>query len=319
MTEWQPSPPDYPLVAQEAQSEIVGDDMVSTGGFSGNFASVTKQMYARNLLVANSPWRRMDDMPAAIAITHAATVVIGLKMYMCGGYEGPLEGPHVAHCFVYDHSKAPGTGQWSTFQSLPNTGSAGGGIIYDKVKNALFYSGGAQRSTVDGNMVTIDQDNTWKYSFDDPSSGWVAATPIPYKANHQSYVTVQYQGVDRHYFAGGQLDGREIGGNVADVFEFIPSSETWVRRASMPYGRGHTATSTRAYGCGFLIAGGAINGKGYARTNQIHFYHIPSDSWTYIASLPVKKATPKVFMDEKNNNLFFVDTTKTSIRKLSQS
>jgi Galactose oxidase, central domain len=314
---WETFTPNYPLNSPEAQSDLIGGDMVSTGGFNGAFNAVTKRTYARTINVVNSSWRRMDDMSAAIGITHAATAIIGMKMYMCGGYEGPPPGPHVDYCFVYDHSKAPGT-QWSDFTPLPNGGSAGGGMIYDEASNALFYSGGAQRPNL-GSNVAIDQDNTWKFCFDDPSSGWVASTPIPYKANHQSHLTVNFQGGQRHFFAGGQMAQNEAGGNVADVFEFVPSSETWIRRKSMPYGRGHTSTSTRAYGCGFLIAGGAINGKSLTRTSDIHYYHIPSNTWTLIASLPVKKATPKVFMDEENDYLYFVDNSNTSRLKLTKS
>lgn len=319
MTTWQKFGPEFPLNSPEAQSDFVGNDLVSFGGFNWNFKAVTNLTYARDISVTNQPWRRMEDMPVTIGITHAATVVIGMKIYMCGGYAGPPPGPHVAHCFIYDHSKAPGTGQWSSFPSIPNNGTAGGGMIYDTTRNALYYSGGAQRPKP-GSRLAIDQNNTWKFSFDDPASGWVASTPITYKANHQSYVTVQYQGLERHFFAGGQLGENELNGNAANTFEFIASTETWVRRASIPYGRSHTTTSTRAYGCGFIMAGGAINSftNVLNRTNDIHYYHIPSDNWTYIASLPKRSATPKVFMDEVDNFLYYVDSKMTSRLKLSE-
>jgi hypothetical protein len=307
------------LNSPEAQAELVGPDLVSFGGFLSNFKEVTNQTYARDIAVVNSTWRRMEDMPVIIGITHAATVVIGKKIYMCGGYVGPPPGPHTAQCFVYDHAKPPGTGQWSRFPTLPNNGSAGGGMIYDTVQNALYYSGGAQRPKL-GSRDAYDQTHTWKFRFDDPAAGWVASTPIPYHANHQSFVTVHTQGQERHYFAGGQVGENELNGNVVDVYEFIPSpNERWVRRASMPYGRGHTTTSTRAYKCGFLMAGGAINSytNTLNRTSDIHYYHIPSNNWTYIASLQSRKATPKVVVDEENDYLYFVDSTRTSRLKLT--
>lgn len=315
---WQSYAPEYPLGAPEAQAEKLGNDFVVFGGFSADFLDVTNQTFARDMSVSNSTWRRMDDVPSPTGITHAATAVIGTKMYMCGGYVGPQPGPHIADCYIYDHSKAPGTGQWSNFTMLPNNGSGGGGMIYDVFSNALFYSGGAQRPIL-GSREAHDQNHTWKFSFDNPAAGWVASTPIPYMANHQSHVTAYYQGRPRHFFVGGQMGENEKQGNVADIFEFIASNETWVRRSSMPFGRGHTTVSTRAYGCGFIMAGGSINGIPVTklnRTNDIIFYNIPSDNWTSIGVIPVKGATPKVFVDD-NDFLYYVDNRRTSRRKMT--
>ena len=316
---WQRFTPDYPIPSPEAQAEKIGNDLVVFGGFNSDFTTVTNQTYALDSSLTNRSWRRMDDMPLATGITHAATLVIGMKMYMCGGYEGPPPGPHVDKCFIYDHSKLPGTGQWSNFTPLLNNGSGGGGMIYDVVRNALYYSGGTQRP-VPGSREAHDQDTTWKFSFDHPTIGWIASTPIPYMANHQSYVSVYFQGRYRHYFVGGQIGENEKQGNVADLFEFIASNETWVRRASMPYGRGHTTVSTRAYGCGFLLAGGSINSpivNKLNRTDDILFYHIPSDNWTSLGVLPAKGATPKVFVDEDNDFLYYVDNRRSNRRILS--
>lgn len=316
-TGWQGFTPDYPIASPEAQAERIGNDLIAFGGFNSDFTSVTNRCYARDILVPKSPWRRMDDMPIATGITHAATVVIGTKMYMCGGYEGRPPGPHVANCFIYDHSKAPGTGQWSHFTPLPNNGSAGGGMIYDTLMNALYYSGGAQRLK-SGSRVAYDQNHTWKFSFDNPTAGWVESSPIPYTANHQSCVTVRFQGQERHFFAGGQMGENEKYGNVADTVEFIASTETWVRRTPMPYARSHTTTSMRAIGCGFIVAGGSINSSHsrLQRTSEILYYDIPSDTWTYIGNMPVEGATPKMYIDD-NDLLYYIDNKRSSRRALS--
>jgi hypothetical protein len=126
--------------------------------------------------------------------------------------------------------------------------------------NALYYSGGAQRFTL-GSTEATDVSDTWKYSFDDPASGWVASAPLPYKANHLSYVTHvdTASGRERHYFLGGQQAEFECCQNVVDTYEFIAEDEVWVPRAPMLFGRGHATASTRSLGCGFIIAGGSIN------------------------------------------------------------
>lgn len=257
----------------------------------------------------------MDDMPVVIGVTHAGVVAIDTKVYLCGGYAGSASGHHVDTCFVYDHSKSPGTGQWSTFPSLPDSGSGGGTMFYDSAKNALFYTGGAQRP-IAGSRQVKDVTNTWKYSFNDPLSGWLASTAIPYHANHQSSVTNRNMfGEERHFVLGGQRGSNEITNNIADVYEFIASTETWIRRASLPYGRSHASISTRAIGCGFIVAGGSLNGQKLTRTSDIHYYDIPSDSWTMIGSLPTVAATPPVFIDS-NNFIYYVDHKRTSRRKI---
>ena len=183
---------------------IIGNDFVSFGGFVNGFTATSNQTYARDITLANSPWRRMDDIPLAISMTHAPTVPIGMKVYMCGGYLGGHPGPHVAYCFMYDHSIPSGNGlQWTRFADLPNNGYAGGGMIYDTIRNSLYYAGGGQRLNV-GSAHPVDFDRTFKFSFQNPTAGWVELAPIPYKANHLSSVTQNYLGKERHFFVGGQ-------------------------------------------------------------------------------------------------------------------
>ena len=313
---WERFAPDYPINPIEAQAAIIGSDLFITGSFVNNYTSATNRSYARDISVTNSPWRLMDDVPGAVGVTHAAVVAIATKVYICGGYKGPASGQHVDTCNVYDHMKSPGTGQWSNFPSLPNNGTGGGAMFYDSEKNALYYTGGAQRPIV-GSRYSKDVTNTWKYSFNDPSHGWVASTPIPYIANHQSVVTNRNVfGQERHFVLGGQKGDNEITKNVADMYEFIASNETWIRRASMPYERSHASISTHAFGCGFILAGGSRNGQKLNRTSDIHYYDIPSNNWTMIGSLPNVAATPAVFIDD-NHFIYYVDHKKTSRRKIN--
>jgi Kelch motif len=302
--------PNYPFKTEEPNGLLVGNDLIQFSGYIDKFTNATNLTYARDVTVLNSPWRRMENVPVNWGITHIPIVGVGTKVYLCGGYEGRSSGLHVATCFVYDHSKAPGTGQWSTLPRLPHGGSGGGGMIYDRVRNALYYSGGAQRFTLGSNVAT-DVNNTFRYSFDDPAAGWVETSPLPYKGNHLSYVThTDVDGHQRHFFMGGQQTNNECCGNVADNFEFIAATETWVRRASMPFPRGHAAYSTRAIGCGFVIAAGAINAvppsTGLVRTADVSYYDIPTDTWTSIGTVYDKVATP--IMDiHPNGYMYFTN------------
>jgi Kelch motif len=294
---WESVGPKYPFSTDEAEGLIIGNDLVQFSGYTQRFASATNFTYAKDITIPGSAWRRMGNVPVEIALTHVASVLIGTKVYICGGYTGISGGRHSPDCFVYDHSLPPGPGQWSTtaIPSLPHGGTGGAGMIYDAASNSLFYTGGAQRFSL-GSKEATDLTNTFKYSFSDPSVGWVPSTPLPYSGNHLSYVTHRLGGQERHFFLAGQETEFERNVSRSDHFEFIPSNETWIRRASLPFGRGHMSASTRAIGCGFLIAGGSINSpppyRAYTRTNDVSYYDIPTNTWTSIGIVPVAAASP---------------------------
>jgi Kelch motif len=86
-------------------------------------------------------------------VTHAGYVVVNNKLYLCSGYVGANDGPSTNQCLVLDISKPRGQ-QWSSIAPLPGIGQAGGGLVYDSTKNALFYAGGAARAV--GSKATID-------------------------------------------------------------------------------------------------------------------------------------------------------------------
>jgi N-acetylneuraminic acid mutarotase len=303
---------------KEAMAQIIGNDFVSFGGFINGAANTTNHTYARDITIANSPWRRMDDMPLAISVTHAPTVRIGSKVYMCGGYLGGHPGPHAAFCLVYDHTIPAGAGQqWTRFADLPNNGYAGSGMIYDTARNTLYFAGGGQRLEP-GNPHPVDSNRTFKYSLQNPSAGWVETTPIPYAANHISSVTQTYLGQERHYFVGGQKGENEAKQNLADMYEFIASSESWVKRTFMPFGRGHATASTRPIGCGFVVAGGSINGATSIRnrTKSVIYYDIPSDRWTEVGELSQPRVTALVDI-HSNGYMYYVGVKETERRRFA--
>ena len=195
---------------------------------------------------------------------------------------------------MYDHSKSPGSGQqWSYFKELP-VGRAGGGLVYDPDRNALFFTAGAERP-VAGNANAVDYKDTWMYSFSNPGAGWVKKLDLPFLSNHMSFVTAKDQtGKNRHYFLAGQVGENEWSGNVKSNYEWDAVNETWIKRKDLPVARGHAASSTRAIGCGFIIAGGAVNG---GKTKDVTYYDIPSDSWTKIGDLPNFVNTPVCDID----------------------
>ena len=280
----------YPITVAEAQGTMIGDDFVIMSGFKNGYINVTAETYALNMSDPAANWRRMDDMPVALGITHVGFALIGKKAYRCGGYLGGSIGQHTDICLTYDHSKQPGTGQWSVFASLPDGGRSGGGMVYDSKRNALVYSGGATRP-MSGNLFSVDHRDTWMYSFGNISAGWVRKADMPFSGNHISFVTAtDATGKERHFFVGGQLGPDEEHGNTNENYEYDAQNDIWIQRQPMPFTRGHAAASTRPIGCGFVVAGGITNEFGM--TADVSYYDIPTATWTSIGSLSNSINTP---------------------------
>jgi hypothetical protein len=272
---------------------MIGKDLVLIGGFVDGYGQATPSTYALDTTLATGAvWRRMDDLPVAVGSTHGAFAVAGKVLYMCGGYVGGHPGPDTNKCFVYNHSVAPGQNkQWSTFPSLPVFGRAGSGVIYDRQRRALVFAAGARRPKK-GDAFAVDFNSTFMYQLDQPRLGWVRKANIPFVANHMSFVTATDPTTkrQRHFFLGGQVGENEYTGNVADNFEWDAVKEVWIRRKSMPTTRGHAASSTRAVGCGFIVAAGSTNE--YGKTADVSYYDIPTNTWTSLGNLPNALNTP---------------------------
>jgi N-acetylneuraminic acid mutarotase len=120
---------------------------------------------------------------------------------------------------------------------------------------------------------------------DNLDGGWNAKVDTPHLGNHLGYTTIFHQGKERHYIMGGQRGSNEPNGNTIQLHEFDIANNTWSQHKDMLFPRGHLLTSTVKYGnCGFLIMGGAINGK--QMTSDISYYSIDTNTWTKIGDLP---------------------------------
>jgi hypothetical protein len=275
----------------EAQGAMIGTSMVLVGGFMAGYANVSVQTHAWDTADPNAAWwQRMDDYPFAEGVTHAAFAVVGTMFYMCGGYAGGGIGLQTDVCMVYNHSIPPGAAkQWSLIAKLPD-GRAGGGMVYDSTLNALIFSGGAKRPIAQQRSA-VDYNSTWLYNLSNPSTGWVVRAPIPFHANHMSFVTaIDAIGKERHYFTGGQMGENEPDGNQAAHFEYDAINDQWFERHFMTIPRSHAASSTRAIGCGFIMVAGCTNGG--VKIADISYYDIPTDTWTSIGNLSDAINTP---------------------------
>ena len=269
---------------------MIGNDIIISSGFINRLTDATNQTFARDVTSnKGSNWRRMDDLPVEKGITHGAVTVVGNKLYMCGGFYGGNPGVHVPDCYVYDHSMQPGANkQWSKFESIPNGGTGGGGVIYDTATNSLYYAAGGTRDLVAPTREIYDVNAFYKYSFDNTGAGWIDMGSCPYNANHISAVTAyDKSGKEHHYFLAGQIGKDECRSNLDKVYEWDAVTMQWTQRANMPFPCGHAPSSTIPIGCGFVIAGGSINSPTgcYYRTSDISYYDIETNTWTSIGNL----------------------------------
>jgi N-acetylneuraminic acid mutarotase len=275
----------------EAHGAMIGNDLVVFGGFYEVWVNTTRQVHALDTSSAAESWRSMEDVPGADGITHVAFVLLGSKYYMCGGYLGGHPGPAVDTCLVYDHSVPPNTaGQYNTI--IPNLPEprAGGGMVHDTATHSLIFAGGATRP-IAGNADADDHPTAWRLDLANLAGGWARVADMPFVANHMSFVTAHDQhGAERHYFFAGQTSENEANGNVKDNYEYNAAGDVWIKRADLPFARGHGSSSSRAISCGYYIVAGAVNGGG--KTSDVSYYDIPTDTWTHVGNLWTELNTP---------------------------
>lgn len=285
--DWQ-SLPNYPLRVGEAQGGVIDGELVVTGGFLPGFQSVAVQTYA--LTQNNNQWVPQDNFPLPEGITHAAFAIHDTDMYFCGGYLGGHPGQAVKDCFVYHHRNPRGQ-QWERLPDLPAP-RAGGGMVYNEYYQFLLFAGGAVRPNV-GKAHAVDYESSWMFAPTTPEYGWHSMDDIPFLGNHLSYVTTGHGKESRHFMMGGQDGENEKNGNIDTLVEYIAIQNEWHPKANLPEPRGHASSSTVPYGCGFIIAGGAVNGGATKRrTPDVSYYDPELDRWTSLGNLTEALKTP---------------------------
>lgn len=291
---WEPAK-QMPKPLAEAQGGVIGNYFFVTCGFDTGFFQTTTDTYRRDLSKPDAEWEKQDDYPLDEGVTHGATVVIGDKFYICGGYLGGHPGPHIPNCFVFDNSVAPGQGQWTALPDMPD-GRGGGGLTYDSTLNKITYAGGAERPNADKEwyftaVYTVDYLHAWSLDLGDPEAVWQVEPDIPYFGNHMGFVTaLDKDSNEHHFYLGGQVGDLEYTGNVDNNYEWDAMSAEWIEKAPLPFARGHASESTRPISCGFFQAGGSFND--YGVTREVTYYDTGTNSWVKIGDLPVPVRTP---------------------------
>jgi hypothetical protein len=290
---------------------FIGSDLFTFGGFNGSFVSAANRAYVLNTVT--DTLTDVDRLPNAEGITHMGTVIIGNKVYGCGGFLNGL-GPNfkaTAECHVYTHGNPPGS-QWSRLPDLPAI-RAGGTLMHSITRNSLLFATGADSKTY---SRPVDSYDFWELALDDIEAGWTSRANIPFRSNHVGGVTVNYQGTEFQYVTGGQDGPRESDGNYAWLYEYNGITDTWRQLTNMTVATGHISASTVPYkNCGFFIMGGCNNVK--IKTSAIYYYDIGSDTWTKIGDLPDALNSP--VCDILNDEIHCIIRRRTFRRKIVSS
>lgn len=293
----------------EAQGGIISNRyLLVTGGFiNNNFTSVDRVTRILDVAGDTFPpghsWVNQDNFPYPLGVTHAAELFLNDTMYICGGYDG-YPGLVQDDCFMFDRLRPPNVVDAPQYIPMPPLPAprAGGGLLYDYQYDALMFVGGTRRNVTNDTITLYDTNDTFVLHLNNMNAGWSStAAKKPYAANHISFVTVNDTctvsppGKQRHYIMGGQVGQNESNGNINLLYEYNFGTNTWTQRRSMPFGRGHFGTSVLPLGCGFIIAGGAVNNARNPTvrkmTNDISYYSPVTDTWIKIGTLPRAQRT----------------------------
>lgn len=293
---WQGGP-QYPRNIEYAQGAIIADFFIIVSGLVNGLTQATPEAYSLDVSNPSATWIRLDDYPISAGVTQNGFAVVGDNVYICGGFVGAVKGPTTDLCYILDPFEAAGQ-QWTPFASLPNGGRGGGGMIFDSEQNALIFAGGALRIPPND---TVDFQDTWLFSLDNPGNGWVLKAPIPYASNHIGSVTAYDEnGQEHHFFAGGR--SLEQGAMTSKHFEYVASSNTWIQRQPLPSPGILVAASSRPFACGYITIGGQSTGG--TKHSDVSYYSIATNEWNKIGDLPAVVSSPVCDIGRDTNTIY---------------
>ena len=267
---WTVGTPDY-FPRWESQTAAVNGKMYVFGGY------VDRQLHATTEVDSYTPatdaWAHLAALP--YAVTHAGTTVIGTTIYLAGGYLGQqTSNPPMADVVqAYDTAK----NTWSQLPRLPAPVAAGG---LAAVGRTLYFFGGLNPGRQSDNA------KAWSLNLDNTAAGWQARAALPNARNHIGYAAVN----GLVYAMGGLHLRDEAGGQQSEVDVYNPSTNTWAKTTSLPFGWSHFNDSTMVVNGKIVIVGGSVNGgdDGDYIAN-ISTFDPATKKWTSLAPLPEER------------------------------
>ncbi|GAA5530063.1 kelch repeat-containing protein [Herpetosiphon gulosus] len=263
-----------PLARFEAGGAIVGDSLYVIGGFYTNQVEATDTVFAYN--ITTNQWRICANIPEAM--THAPVVADGHLIYVLGGYIGNSPGGSTEHVWVYNTL----TNAWSRGPDLPEDRGAAGAT---KLGREIHFFGGAHRR----NLHLEEWDSNKHFVLNLDTQVWRTAAPMPNARNHLGAATLN----GYVYAIGGQYLAAESTAAQVEVNRYDPNTDTWMRVADLPKGRGHITSSVFEVDGRIMVVGGSVNGGDYGLASaDVMLYDPNDDVWMKLTSIPGVRKTP---------------------------
>lgn len=288
---------DAPLARFEGQSVVVGERLYVFGGYTDS--SIIPKSFEVNVYnPADDTWDTLPELPRPL--THAGTATDGRSIYLAGGVVGS-EDPQ-------DTAKIPATTEvwrfdtltevWSAMPPLPQPRGAGALVV---LGDALHYFGGT------GEDRYQEVGEHWAL----PLSGgaWRSLAPLPNPRNHIAGVVV----ANAIYAVGGQHGHNETLVTQASVERYDPATDSWTRRASLPYGLGHVGNSTVAVDGLIYVVGGETGGYGLY-TDNVLVYDPELDAWS--TTTPYPRAENSLLGGAIGESIFITGGSERSLHTL---
>jgi N-acetylneuraminic acid mutarotase len=244
--------------APEPRTEVgaaaAGGEIVVVGGLTRNGSpSARVDAYSP----ARDRWHRLPDLP--LGVHHALVASDGRRLYVAGGYAGPLGAGSVSRsAFVLED------GAWRTLPRLPEPRAAGGAAV---LGGRLYVVGGVGAGGLARRAFALDlETRRWR--------------PIPAPTPREHLAVTAARG--RIYALGGRTRGYDT--NVATFESWAPGERRWRRLARLPEPRGGTGAAA--------VAGSIVSVGGEAPSGTIpsvYAYDLARGRWRRLPDLPTPR------------------------------
>ncbi len=294
------------------------DSMPWTGGKKKYYDKMYAYSIRHDQLV---PFKRSFTLPFPIAYSACCSTSFGL-LYAGGENETGI-------------TNKVGLVQWDTktknitVKKLPDLPIAVTNAAITLVGNTVYLAGGETATGASSQFIALDLKNT--------GQGWKPLLSLPYAVSHTVAAASTLQHRNKIYIAGGRKKNNDgISDLFADVLQYDIASNSWEKKASLPYALSAGAGIITADG-NLLLFGGdkgttfhqveifiaAISNEkddikkqtlileknklqaahpGFSK--EILLYDIKTDSWKTIGIIPF--ATPVTTTAVKNNEIIYI-------------
>jgi N-acetylneuraminic acid mutarotase len=243
-----------PEARTEVAAAAVRGEIGVVGGLTANGdASARVDAYSPS----SDTWRRLPDLP--IAVHHTLAASDGRRLYVAGGYGGPLGiGRPVRDVFVLED------GRWQSLPRLPEPRAAGGAAV---LRGRLYVVGGVGATGLARRAFALDlRTRRW--------------TEMPAPTPRQHLAVTSTNG--RIYAVAGRVSGLDT--NMRTFESWAPGARTWRRLPPVPGARGGTGAA--AAGGEIVSVGGEAPG---GTVRSVYAYTIATRRWRRLPDLPTPR------------------------------